>query len=127
MSNRNANGAERRLDYCLMGLPRKERLAWRRPDGGLLATIGVVNATYVRVKSMGLGESFAANSNAGGPASVSSKLAFTLPIFGETGMDFVRGTRGRKSKSSSWGLLPRPARDCPEDQFRAIGVPREAT
>jgi len=27
------------------------------------------------------------------------KLAFTLPIFGETGMDFVRGNRGRKEQA----------------------------
>jgi hypothetical protein len=62
----------------------------------------------------GAWSSFAANSNAGGPAVRSSKkLAFTLPIFGETGMDFVQGDRGRKSKPTFLGIATAPCTRLP--------------
>ena len=126
ISNRNASERKRssaidRRDLTNAGL------AGAEIEGGLLTTIGGVNATYVRVMSIGLGESSGCELQRWRAlCPFLQNLALTLPIFGETGMDFVRGNRGRK-EPTLLGLLPRLARDCPEDQFRAIGVPREAT
>src|SRR5262245_7205765 len=99
-----------------------------RSGGGLLATIGVVNATYLRVMSMGLGEALPRTPSLARPLSVSLKNWHSpCPSLARQVWTSSEAIAEERASPLSWGLLPRPARDCPENQFRAIGVPREAT
>src|SRR5215831_18498109 len=76
----------------------------------------------------GAWRSFAANSNAGGPAVRFLKNWHSpCPSLARQVWTSSEAIAEERASPLSWGLLPRPARDCPEDQFRAIGVPREAT
>src|SRR5215467_1147480 len=94
-----------------------------RSDGRLLATIGVVSATYVRVISMGLGEALPRTPTLAGPLSVSLKNWHSpCPSLARQVLTSSEAIAEKRASPLSWGLLPRPARDCPEDQTQSTST-----